>query len=546
MRRTWLMISFGAALVAVSSPSRADDFAPGSVIVPMDTTYQDMGMFKAYGLVYELLRQGVPVRWSIAPNKLAGAADFVASGQDHLTQASVVDHGYRGGPWIIDSASAPQALPIIDAWQAQYPETAVHIATQAFTAPVAKRLVAAPKVAMFADGNQKIARGYLAAAKIPDSTLDYTWPDASPDMLTVAEVTGTDAANNDGALFDKDGHPRYCQFMSMHWGVNDAVNNPGVVAEVRQYLKFPTHFFAECQAVNAFENHAVHGHFLTPNGFLVASQPNSIQVLTPDSPFAQLDGPFKTVGGSEPAYMLPAGDSYIAGGVTLITEAGAAAGTHDLWMTGYLDGACSSSTTTCMDLGKVSYLGGHEYKTAVPISQNGDSQGTRLFLNSLFDSECATDVGVPVLSVDASAPAFTLIPEITFTLSTTNTMGSVALDAVLSDAVPPGATFVSASDGGVEAGGVVSFNLENLGKGETKSVNYTVSLSAPGSYKNSATLNYKVGITSFSKMSNMTETLYDPNGQGGAGGGGGGSSSGGAGGVGCSGSSTGGSGGSAS
>lgn len=194
----------------------------------------------------------------------------------------------------------------------------------------------------------------------------------------------------------------------------------------------------------------------------------------------------------------------------------------------------------------MSCLGGHEYKTAVPISQNGDSQGTRLFLNSLFDSECATDVGVPVLSVDASAPAFTLIPEITFTLSTTNTMGSVAHDAVLSDAVPPGATFVSASDGGVEAGGVVSFNLENLGKGETKSVNYTVSLSAPGSYKNSATLNYKVGITSFSKMSNMTETLYDPNGQGGAGGGGGGSSSGGAGGVGGSGSSTGGSGGSAS
>ena len=46
----------------------------------MDTTHQDMGMLEAYGLVYELLRQGVPVRWVIKAGKAAKeeAADIDA------------------------------------------------------------------------------------------------------------------------------------------------------------------------------------------------------------------------------------------------------------------------------------------------------------------------------------------------------------------------------------------------------------------------------------------------------------------------------------
>ena len=47
-------------------------------------------------------------------------------------------------------------------------------------------------------------------------------------MLDPAEISGPDNDDNhsDGALFDEDGDPVYCQFMSMHWAVNDAKQNP--------------------------------------------------------------------------------------------------------------------------------------------------------------------------------------------------------------------------------------------------------------------------------------------------------------------------------
>ena len=87
----------------------------------------------------------------------------------------------------------------------------------------------------------------------------------------------------------------------MHWGVNEretvkcaggncpatqagctgqafTYNGHEVVAEVREFLKSPVHFFAECQAVNAYENTTPNpawpfldddgrdGHFLTTEG----------------------------------------------------------------------------------------------------------------------------------------------------------------------------------------------------------------------------------------------------------------------------------------
>ena len=36
-------------------------FPEGSLVIPMDLAYQDTGMLQAYGLLFQLLRQGVPV-----------------------------------------------------------------------------------------------------------------------------------------------------------------------------------------------------------------------------------------------------------------------------------------------------------------------------------------------------------------------------------------------------------------------------------------------------------------------------------------------------
>ncbi len=52
--------------------SAAKTYQPDTLIIPMDTDYQDSGIFKAYGLAYELLKQGVPVDWVIQPGKSPG------------------------------------------------------------------------------------------------------------------------------------------------------------------------------------------------------------------------------------------------------------------------------------------------------------------------------------------------------------------------------------------------------------------------------------------------------------------------------------------
>jgi hypothetical protein len=65
-------------------------------------------------------------------------------------------------------------------------------------------------------------------------------------------------------------------------------------------------------------------------------------------------------------------------------------------MTGYLDGCgdiilkngTAAAPADCG--GKISYLGGHQYSTTVPVTSASQSQGTRLFLNALFEAQCVT------------------------------------------------------------------------------------------------------------------------------------------------------------
>src|ERR1043165_9663056 len=100
----------GIALVlctaAIARTASADTFAPGSLIVPMDTTYQDDGTLKAFGLVYRMLANGVPGQWVIRTGKAHLGVDFTADAVDVRTNATIQGHGYRGGPFVI---AAPDA-----------------------------------------------------------------------------------------------------------------------------------------------------------------------------------------------------------------------------------------------------------------------------------------------------------------------------------------------------------------------------------------------------------------------------------------------------
>jgi hypothetical protein len=533
-------------LLLVATPARAETFEPGTLIIPMDLSYQSTGMFQAYGLLYQLLRQDVDVKWMIDPLKTWHSAPcdtpadlcswdcgvegsgvkcgYPTASPDLFATTNVIwddagaasrgsalgRHGYRGGPFVIAAADHDKALAIIDIWNDKtkwaanpwamrtvFHVVSVHEATAAFDGTAGKTMVNAPTIAVFADGNEPIATGYLRAAGIPQSN-GKEFPSgacnaascgpstANPDMLLEEQIMGdlgTCSAPNtnhkNGALFDANGAPKFCQIMSMHWGVNDrerveceggcpatqaecngekfTYNGHEVVAEVREFLKYQTHFSAECQAVNAYENTVPNpawpflddagrdGHFLTTTGtpplcpagtctnadyqcvqgacggaaccmpkpatwknmpgYEVADQPatNTVKVLRPEVPYNQLDGAFGTTGGSEPAFNL---SSYLNTmyknnrQVTLLTGANGP-GDQDLWMSGYLDGCddiilagtAPGGTRHASCGGKISYLGGHQYKTDVPVTSGSQSQGTRLFLNALFEADCVTAGG---------------------------------------------------------------------------------------------------------------------------------------------------------
>ncbi len=633
-------------------------FEQGSLIIPMDLEYQDHGMLQAYGLVFQLLRQGVKVYWVIDLDKtwhhapcndqadpcpwdcgeegsgvkcpyptaspdFYTAAEVLWDGEGTLGQgATITRHGYRGGPFVVDSADAAKAIPIIDAWNDQslwdanpwasrtvFHVVSVHRATESFTGYVRKEMLAAPTIAVFSDGNEDIATSYLRAAGIPQSN-GNEFPaqkcdkipcgpgTENPDMLTVPSIMGDmgtcDAPNYDhrnGALFTPDGIPAYCQIMSMHWGVNDretvecdggncpadqagcsgqAITYHGheVIAEVRQFLAFPVHFFAECQAVNAYENTVPNpdwpflddegrlGHYLTtigtppdcqqgscgdPDfecvaggcdggardccltrdikergaGFMIENRPDSatIKVLHPEVPYNQLDGFFETVGGSEQSYNLSdtLQTAYKNDMEVVFITGPNGPGFQDVWMTGYLDGECDI-TSPFLDVpencqtGKVSYLGGHRYNTAVPLSANPDSQGTRLFLNALFEADCVTSNGQPELLLDLQGDrnVYGPLPATgSYQLTYMNAGAGAALDAELELHWPPPAEPSSLEGNPQTSQGQATWTIGSIGTsvqrpGEPPDQggrNAELSFPQAGTYRLEGLIRFRVGVS---------------------------------------------------
>jgi uncharacterized repeat protein (TIGR01451 family) len=134
----------------------AQTFPAGSYIIDMGIVPQTQNnALKPYGLVYEMLRQGVPVNLIINPTKTKDGIDFVHEGKQ-----------YKGGPFVISGDFATTAQPIIDAWVSAFPGLTVVVPTTSFSPPVYNTLVAAPRVALDA-ANGGIAQGYMVNAGIP-------------------------------------------------------------------------------------------------------------------------------------------------------------------------------------------------------------------------------------------------------------------------------------------------------------------------------------------------------------------------------------------
>jgi MYXO-CTERM domain-containing protein len=230
-------------------------FAKGSLIIPMDVCYQyqtdqvrssytpssscpggtveNGDVIKAYGLVYQLIRNGVAVYWIIDPAKSAlitpdltlqfnagfPVLKYDWSGAAPSVPPNTANHTvkYLGGPFIIDGSDAVKAGQIFQKYKSTFRPTTttgvnVHVANLAFTANVAKMLAGGwnaggatpPKLALLnigssgagAKNSEVVIQGYLQKAG-----LDIPEPD--PANPTVMLAAGGSATGPHGTIYDR-------------------------------------------------------------------------------------------------------------------------------------------------------------------------------------------------------------------------------------------------------------------------------------------------------------------------------------------------------
>lgn len=458
-----------------------ESFQINTLIIPMDVTYQNNGMYRAYGLVYNLLKNGIPVKWSIKPGKPFDGTDFIASAQDIQSGTPIINHSYTGGPFIIDSQYYSQALPFITAWQAANPNVKVHRATTPFQADIAATMTRPPRIAV-EEKNSGIVTNYLNTAGIPDSN-GNNWPNSSPDILNETEIS-------QGALFGYNMLPcrriAYDIFLSPHTDTG-VWNDPGLKIELNDYLKQGGYLHAMCESIPSIENTA--GPFLTLSGIPTVDtnggDTSSFVVAIPDFPSAQAvstglaqglpGGSFQTVYHSSPGLIFNPQTQVIA----YFTEKGKQ---YDFMIAGpYKNG---------IGTGKIIYEGGHDYSPKLPYTNSMENLYYRFVLDSLFFS-----ISKPLMFLEFTPT--TLFQNVinTITFSIVNTGASIATNTSFSVTLAPGIiynndatispssivgqtiTWDSSTLGNVQPGVVLTFtaNFSPPGIGPTKLADFTSS-----------------------------------------------------------------------
>ena len=196
-------------------------FARRSLIIPMDVCYQNTSddlrrdsngtgytptscpqakdngdVIRAYGLVYQLVRNNIAVYWVINPAKTsttdidfslqynngppAYLYNWAGGGVSTSTPTTGTRIDYRGGPFVVDGSDFDRAVAVLNTYRTTFQNVNVHVANVAFQAEVAKTMAGGwsaggtvpPKLALLdigSDGagsknSEPVIRGYLTRA----------------------------------------------------------------------------------------------------------------------------------------------------------------------------------------------------------------------------------------------------------------------------------------------------------------------------------------------------------------------------------------------
>jgi uncharacterized repeat protein (TIGR01451 family)/CSLREA domain-containing protein len=99
----------------------------------------------------------------------------------------------------------------------------------------------------------------------------------------------------------------------------------------------------------------------------------------------------------------------------------------------------------------------------------------------------AEQADLEISKADSPDPV-TVGDNLTYTITVTNNGPDAATNVVVTDTLPSGVTFVSASPGCVHAAGVVTCNLGTIAVGDSVTITIVVTVTAPGTISNTATV----------------------------------------------------------
>jgi uncharacterized repeat protein (TIGR01451 family) len=175
-------------------------------------------------------------------------------------------------------------------------------------------------------------------------------------------------------------------------------------------------------------------------------------------------------------------------GVTFVSATGGGANNSGVvnWSLGTLASGQVSNVTVTV----TAPASGSLTNTASVSSPTGDPNSTNNVTPPVITTVTpVADVGI---GKTGSASVFAA-SNLVYTISVTNFGPSSASSVVVTDTLPLGVTFVSATGGGANNSGVVSWSLGTLTSGQVSNVTVTVTAPASGSLTNTASVSSPTG-----------------------------------------------------
>jgi len=153
----------GLALMPSSLLSAGTEtFATGSKIINMSPSAgQTTDVLKSYGLLYDLYRQSVHVKWVIKDGKAQTDTDFSHDGIDYNSSAFIIPAGYLDIPAISD---------LVTKWQSD--GVTIDTATSEFNASVYATFTYMPNSVLDSD-TSSIAQSYFDNAKVSSAAYSF-------------------------------------------------------------------------------------------------------------------------------------------------------------------------------------------------------------------------------------------------------------------------------------------------------------------------------------------------------------------------------------